>query len=109
MVAVMVITLPMLATTGLTRYVRVSLPWIDALLDGKKYQLPEDMPAPRGLELRAHRRPRAPSMKTLVRLALARDSAEQLGKRLRRRYERQQQRSRQPADKTNTLSTLMQE
>ncbi len=34
--------------------------------------------------------PRAPSLRSLVRLALKCDSAEELGKRLKRRYDRQQ-------------------
>ena len=43
-------------------------------------------------ERRRQRAPRAPIMRTLVRWALQCDSAEQLGERLRRRYQRQQQR-----------------
>ena len=51
------------------------------------------MKAPEGdTERRRQRAPRAPSMRTLVRWAQACDSAEQLGVRLRRRYQRQQQR-----------------
>ena len=37
--------------------------------------------------------PRAPSLRTLVKHALKCDSAEQLGERLKRRYQRQQQRA----------------
>jgi hypothetical protein len=106
MIAVMVITLPTLATTGLIRHVRVSLPRVDALLNepGNKYQLPENMPPPAGLELRAMMRPRiaqakappkaprAPSLRSLVKLALACESAEEMGKKLKQRFDRQQQR-----------------
>jgi hypothetical protein len=41
------------------------------------------------------RRARAPSVRFLVKLAMRCDNAEQLGKRLRRRYQRQRLRSRQ--------------
>ena len=41
---------------------------------------------------RVRRGPRGLSFKSLVKLALECDSAEQLGQRLRRRYDRQQQR-----------------
>ncbi len=51
---------------------------------------PKDVPRLEGSELR---RARAPSLRYLVKLALKCGSAEELGKRLRRRYHRQQQRS----------------
>jgi hypothetical protein len=54
-----------------------------------KYMEPKDVPALEGTELR---RRNAPSLRVLVRLAQQCDSAEQLGKRLRRRYMRQQAR-----------------
>jgi hypothetical protein len=47
-------------------------------------------PTERDTELRRQRR--APSLRYLVKLALKWESAEELGKRLRRRYQRQQQR-----------------
>ena len=53
-----------------------------------KYMEPKDVPALEGTELR---RRNAPSLRVLVRLAQQCDSAEQLGKKLRRRYQRQQQ------------------
>jgi hypothetical protein len=45
-----------------------------------------------GTERRRQRAPRASSLRVLVRWAVKCDSAEELGKRLKRRYERQQQR-----------------
>ena len=48
--------------------------------------LPGDVKPPEGgTERRRQRAPRAPSMRTLVKLAMQCDSAEQLGERLRRR------------------------
>ena len=60
MIATMVITLPMLATTGLVRHVQVSLPRVDALIAAEpgKYALSGSLPAPQGLELRALYNPR---------------------------------------------------
>ena len=56
---------------------------------------PKDVPALEGTELR---RRNAPSLRVLVRLAQQCDSAEQLGKKLRRRYQRQY------ADATKTVT-----
>jgi hypothetical protein len=47
------------------------------------------LPPRTGVELRPHR---APSLKNLVKHALKCDSAEQIGKKLRQRFERQQRR-----------------
>jgi hypothetical protein len=70
-----------------------SLPYAAQLIDGKKYMLPGDVKPPEGgTERRRQHAPRAPSMRTLVRWALKCDSAEQLGERLKRRYDRQRQR-----------------
>jgi hypothetical protein len=52
----------------------------------KKFMDPRDVRPLQGQELR---RARAPSLRFLVKLALRCDSVEQLGKRLRRRYQRQ--------------------
>ncbi|WP_063984972.1 hypothetical protein [Bradyrhizobium sp.] len=74
----------------------ISVPLVPALLDGVRYMLPEDVPPPEIRDLRRLRRekaPRAPSMRTLVRWARRCDSAEQLGHRLRQRFERQQRRA----------------
>ena len=78
---------------GSIRVVWVTLPLVRELLDGKKYMLPADVKPPEGgTERRRQRAPRAPSLRTLVRWAQKCDSAEQLGKRLKRRYDRQLQR-----------------
>jgi hypothetical protein len=41
---------------------------------------------------RTPRAPRGPTLRSLVKLALACDSAEEMGKRLKRRFDRQKQR-----------------
>jgi hypothetical protein len=89
------------------RYTRVSLALVPELLDGVRYFRDGELPPPQGLEARSpyapklggspmprsqddpDRRPRAPSMRTLVRWAIKCDNAEQLGERIRRRYDRQ--------------------
>src|SRR6476620_7731754 len=82
-----------------TKRVRISLPLIECLLDHQRYFLPGELPAPAGEELRPMSRPRitkaprAPSLRTLVKHALKCQSAEELGQRLKRRYQRQQQRA----------------
>ena len=77
------------------------MPLVPCLIDGVRYFKPEDLPASVGEELRPMMRPRipqpmrtprAPSLRTLVRTALRCESAEQLGQKLRRRYDRQKQR-----------------
>lgn len=91
MVASMVRLMPILNSDGKITRLRVSVPRVDVLLDepGGKYMLEENLPARAGQELRAHR---APSLKKLVRWAMECQSAEELGKKLRRRCRRQQQR-----------------
>ena len=67
---------------------RGSLPYAAQLIDGVKYMLPGDVKPPEGgTERRRQRVPRAPSLRTLVKWAQKCDSAEQLGERLRRRYQ----------------------
>jgi hypothetical protein len=91
----MVIVVPEFTLNTTVRYTAVSLPLVPALLDHAKYLEPQDMPPPETrstdlLRLRQGRvTPRAPSLRTLVRWARRRDSAEQL----RRRYDRQRQRA----------------
>jgi hypothetical protein len=93
MQAYMVIRVPELTGYGSVRHVAVSLPRVPELIDGKKYMHPGDVKQfQAGTELRRQRAPRAPSMRSLVRLALKCDSAEQMGKALKRRFERQQRR-----------------
>ena len=89
----MVVIVPELTGYASIRHVAVSLPYAAQLIDGVKYMLPGDVKPPEGgTERRRQRAPRAPSMRTLVRWAQKCDSAEQLGERLKRRYQRQQQR-----------------
>lgn len=58
------------------------------------YMLPGDVKPPEGgTERRRQTAPRAPSVRTLVKWAQKCDSAEQLGERLKRRYDRQRQRA----------------
>ncbi len=83
----MFVQVPMQTGYGGVRRGEMSLPFVEAILDGEKYFM-----EPRPLEGTELRRARAPSLRFLVKLALKCDSAEQLGKRLRRSYQRQQQR-----------------
>ena len=88
----MVVIVPEPTGYASIRHVAVSLLYVAALI-GEKYMLPGDVKPPEGgTERRRQRAPRAPSMRTLVRWAQKCDSAEQLGKKLRRRYMRRQQR-----------------
>jgi hypothetical protein len=103
---VMAIRVPALGGGGLVHHVFVSLPYAAQLIDGVKYMDPADVTnispnleqsppqktsrngaQKRGFE-QTRRTPRAPSLRSLVRLAQACDSAEELGKKLRRRYDR---------------------
>ena len=77
----------MLTGYASVRHVEVSLPFVEAILDGERSYVER-----RRLEGTELRRARAPLLRFLVRLALKCDNAEELGKRLRRRYQRQQQR-----------------
>ena len=71
----------------------MSLPYASQLIDHVKYMEPQDVKPPEGdTERRRQRAPRAPSIRSLVKLALECQSAEELGQRLKRRYQRQQQR-----------------
>ncbi|WP_426615337.1 hypothetical protein [Bradyrhizobium sp. McL0616] len=92
----MVTVAPQLSGYGAVLHVYVSVPLIEPLLDGRKYMLPEDVPPPPSRDLRRMRlekAPRAPSLRVMVRYALKCQSAEDLGKKLRQRYERQERRS----------------
>ena len=76
--------------------VEVSLPFVAELVDGEKYYM-EPKPL-EGTELRRHRA-RGPTLRSLVKLALACDSAEQMGQKLKRRFDRSLQRQGvRPAD-----------
>jgi hypothetical protein len=70
----------------------VSLPHVPWLVDGQKYLEPDDVKPPQDdTELRRYRS-RGPTLRSLVRLALRCDNAEQLGLELRKRYDRSLQR-----------------
>lgn len=89
----MVIRVPELTGYAGVRRVTVSLPYVAQLIDGTKYMEPADVKSPQGdTELRRARAPRGPTLRSLVKLALKCDSAEELGRKLKRRYERQQRR-----------------
>ena len=90
----MVVLVPELTGYASIRYIAVSLPYASQLIDHVEYMKPQDVKPPEGdTERRRPRAPRAPSMRFLVRLALKCESATELGQRLRRRYQRQQQRA----------------
>ena len=78
-----------------TKRVRISLPLVPSLIDNVRYWMPDTLPPPAGEEHRPMSRPRitkaprAPSLRTLVKHALKCQSAEELGQRLKRRYQRQ--------------------
>jgi len=65
--------------------VRISLPFVECLLDHQSYFLPGELPAPAGEELRPMSRPRitkaprSPSLRCMVKLAVQCQSAEELG------------------------------
>jgi hypothetical protein len=94
----MVITMQVPAAGSGLRPVRVSLPRVDALIaeQPEKYSLPENLPPPKGVELRALRKPHAPTLRYLTKLALRCQSAEELGKKLKQRWERQHRSSASP-------------
>jgi hypothetical protein len=92
----MVTVVPQLSGYGSVLHAYVSVPLVPCLLDGVRYMMPEDVPAPESRDLRRIRQgkpPRAPSLRMLVRYALKCESAERLGHKLRRRYERQARRA----------------
>jgi hypothetical protein len=89
----MVIRVPELTGYGGVRRVAVSLPYAAQLIDGVKYMLPGDVKPPEGgTELRRQRAPRGPTLRSLVKLALQCESAEEMGKKLTRRFDRRYQR-----------------
>ena len=89
----MVVIVPELTGYASIRHIAVSLPYASQLINHVKYMEPQDVKPPEGdTERRRQRAPRAPSMRSLVKLALECQSPEELGQRLKRRYQRQQQR-----------------
>jgi hypothetical protein len=88
----MFVQVPMQTGYGGVTRVEVALPYCAALVadSGGKYYM-----EPKRLEDDTERRRyhRGPTLRSLVKLALACESAEQMGKKLRRRFERQQRRA----------------
>ena len=75
---------------GQVMRVPVSLPLVPQLIDGVRYMKPSDVPHPEHL---GRRKSRGPSLRRLVRLALECQSAEELGEKLRKRFDRPRQRA----------------
>ena len=88
----MVVIVPELTGYASIRHVAVSLPYAAQLINGVKYMLPSDVKSPEGNTERRQRTRRSPSFRSLVKLAMRCQSAEGLGERLKRRYDRQRQR-----------------
>jgi len=86
--------------------VPVSLPLVPQLLDGKRYMKPSDVPRLEGTEQRRYRH-RGPTLRSLIKLALACDSAEQLGQALKRRYDRAHPPSRRDQRELERLDRLL--
>jgi hypothetical protein len=55
---------PFLNSNARVRYLRVSLPLVACLVDGRCYFLPDDLPPPAGQDLRALNRPRITAYRT---------------------------------------------
>jgi hypothetical protein len=89
----MVCLLPYLNSNARVLHLRISVPLVESSLDGQKYFRPDELPAPSGEELRPMvspriKAPRGPTLRSLVKLALKCDSAEQMGRQLKRRFDR---------------------
>ena len=83
------------AATGRSRrrHAYVSVPRIACLIDHVKYLEPSDVKPPTDDTEKRRFRHRGPTLRSLVKLAVACDSAEQLGKRLKQRYDGHRQRA----------------
>jgi len=89
--AAMIILMPQLTGAGVCR-IPVSLPYVPALVDNVKYWEPHAVkPLQDDTELRRYRA-RGPTLRSLVKLALRCESAEEMGKKLKRRFDRSLQR-----------------
>ncbi len=90
----MFVTVAMHTGYGGIKHVEVSLPYIEVLVADSegKYYMERKPPSDNDSGLR---RSRGPTLRRLVRLALACDLAEQMGKQLRRRFDRSLQRQQQ--------------
>ena len=105
MLDTMVICMAVPTGYGGIRYVPVSLPRVDCLIADMpgKYALPEvpeadrpgvdDVKQPDSEPERRQRATRAPSLRSMVKLAVRCQDAEELGQRLKHRYQRQRQRA----------------
>jgi hypothetical protein len=89
----MVIVVPQQAGPAGVMHIAVSVPRIACLIDHVKYLEPSDVKPPTDATERRRYRHRGPTLRSLVKLAVRCDSAEQLGQQLKRRYDRQRQRA----------------
>lgn len=90
----MILVVPLLASNAMVRHIHVSLPLVEALVDGSKYMLPAELAEAERQQQEEHagmmiedrrrqkresaqrlRRRRGPSLQTLVRLVVAREEA----------------------------------
>ena len=85
----MLIRTPMQTGYGGVVHVEVSLPYVEQIMDGKKYRLPGDeVPRLDGAEAYRARARRGPTLRSLVKLALRCQSSEEMGLKLKRRFDR---------------------
>jgi hypothetical protein len=97
----MVIVVPRLTRYATLRHIPVSLRYAAPLVDNRKYYMSRsDLPPMVGAEPRRN----APSIRYLTKLALRCQSAEELGERLRRRYQRQALRQARATTRNNLLA-----
>jgi hypothetical protein len=86
----MFVQVPMMSGPSAVAHIEVSVPLVPQLLDQGKYYMTPKPPADD--TERRRRAARGPILRSLVKLAVRCDSAEQLGLALKRRYDRQRQR-----------------
>ena len=81
----MIVRVPELTSYATVRHVEVSLPFVAELIDGEKYYT-----EPKRLEGTERYRNKAPrtTLRSLVKLALRCQSAEEMGLKLKRRFDR---------------------
>jgi hypothetical protein len=95
----MVVIVPQLTGYAGVLHVAVSVARVACLIDGVKYMEPADVKPPEDDTERRRLRARGPTLRSLVKLALKCDSAEQMGQRLKRRFDRSLQRRGAGADR----------
>jgi hypothetical protein len=84
----MFVRVPELTGYASVRHVEVSLPFVAELIDGEKYYMgPKRL---EGSELYRAKAPSGPTLRSLVKLALRCQSAEQMGQQLKKRFEARQ-------------------